>query len=208
MESLTILEAALIEDDKTGVINYLTEVDRKSANEAMRLMGESIGFETMEINGNRYAHLGSASPILGYSDASGLAKLLDRYQIMTPKIGWFGHDVRTSVRETFNLNPTDSVATFIPYEGILIAGMQGQTEGAKKIKLYLLKMEKTARVGIMTSDQLKQADHKVRRLEKQINMAVKITRMPDGPLKESALEAYEQLTGKKLPEPAQLKLIK
>lgn len=209
MESLVRLEEALLENDGKGVESYLAEIDRKTANDCMRLMGEALGFQTVGINGMLYAHLGRASLIMGYTDPSSLAQLLNAYRIMTPKIGWFEEDARTRIRKELKLNPKDSQATFILYEGLLIVGMQGQTEGAKKIKLYLLKMENAARVGIVTSaDRLKADSHKIKVLEKQINLASKVVRMQDGPFKDLAVEALEQLTGKKLPRSAQMELLK
>ncbi|WP_347273249.1 hypothetical protein [Candidatus Kuenenia sp.] len=74
-----------------------------------------------------YQESSFASRILGYTDPSSLAQLLRTYQIMTPKIGSFGLEVQKIIRETFQLDEKDSKATFIPYEGILIAGMQGTT---------------------------------------------------------------------------------
>lgn len=71
----------------------------------MRPKGENLGFTTMEIEGIRYAHLGSTSQIMGYADPSGLQKLMSTYQIMTPKIGWYGVEVRPRIREIFGLNP-------------------------------------------------------------------------------------------------------
>ena len=72
-----------------------------------------------EIEGIRYAHLASAAQIMGYANPSGLRNLLSAYQIMTPKIGWFIPEVSTRIREVFQLDPKDSVATFLPYAVIL-----------------------------------------------------------------------------------------
>jgi len=209
MDSLVKLEEALLEDNFKGVESYLAEIDRKTANDCMRLMGEALGFQTVEINGLVYAHLGRTSLVLGYTDPSSLSQLLRTYQIMTPQIGWFEEETRIKIRKELGLEARDGRATFIPYEGLLVAGMQGQTEGARKIKLYLLKMENAARVGIVTSgDRLRHEAHKVKVIEKRINLAATVVRMPDGPFKDMAIEALEELTGKKLPRSAQMELIK
>lgn len=206
MRSLVVLEKALLEENIDDVKGYILEIDRKTSNEAFRLLGEYLGLTTMEIEGVRYSHLGSTSQIMGYSDPSGLSKLMSTYQIMTPKIGWYGLEVRPRIREVFNLNPKDSEATFISYEGLLIAGMQGTTDGAKKIKLYLLAAERTARIGIATIDEFKYEAHRLRTLEKTIVLAAKISRMEEGPFKDSAIKAYERLTGESIPRSGQKKM--
>lgn len=200
MRSLITLEKALLEENIDGVKGYLSEIDRKTANECFKLLGEHLGLTTMEIEGIHYAHLGSASQIMGYAHVSGLLKLMGAYQIMISKIGWFGLEVKTRIRKTFGLDEKDSKATFIPYEGILLAGMVGTTEGAKKIKLYLLKCEQALRLGIETLDQLKLEAHRLKKIKRTITLAAKLSNMTDGLFKDSAIEAYERLAGKKFPK--------
>jgi len=205
MKSLIVLEAEILKESVDGVKNYLEDLDRKTANESFRLLGEHLGLTTMEIEGIRYAHLASASKIMGYSDPSGLAKLMSAYQIMTPKIGWYGVEVRSRIREIFGLDEKDSVATFVPYAGILVAGMQGETDGAKKIKLYLLEAERVARIGIATLDQFKYELLQIRRCKEVVSMAATISRMDDSPYKDAAIGYFEKLTGKTFPKSGQLR---
>ncbi len=139
MESLIKLEELLLEENSEGVKGYLSEIDRKTANECMKAMGKAMGFQVIEINGICYAHLGRTSEVLGYSDISGLRKLMERYQIMTPKIGWFGLEVQKILRETFSLEPKDGQATFVPYEGILLVVID--RDGELKEKARELKEE-------------------------------------------------------------------
>lgn len=206
MRSLVELEQSLLEESIDGVKSYLLEIDRKTSNECFKLLGENLGLTVMEIDGICYAHLASASQIMGYADPSGLAKLMGTYQIMTPKIGWYGLEVRPRIREIFNLNHKDSEATFVPYAGMLVAGMSGTTEGAKKIKLYLLKAERTARVAIATVDSFKEEVFRVRRCKEIVSMVVAIARMDDSPYKDVAIEHFESLTGKTFPKSKQKKL--
>lgn len=206
MRSLLALEQALLEDNFDDIKVYLSEIDRKDANERFRLLGEHLGLTTMEIEGVCYASLSRAAQILGYKSESGLRKLMGTYQIMTPKIGWFALQVRTRIRETFKLDEKDSQATFVPYEGILIAGMQGTTEQAKKIKLYLLKCENALWEGIKTLDQFKLEAYRLNKIVKTITLAGKLSNMPDGTYKDAAIEAFERLTGKTFPKSGQLKL--
>lgn len=213
MESLIKLEELLLEENSEGVKGYLSEIDRKTANECMKAMGESMGFQVIEINGICYAHLGRTSDILGYSDVSGLRKLMERYQITTPKIGWFGLEVQKILRETFNLDPKDGQATFIPYEGILLAGMQGQTEGAKKIKVYLLKAERAFRIGMSNETALTTAKAEwmgyrlaAQKVKDEVSLVRQVERMQDGLFKDAAIDALERLTGKTFPRSKQLEL--
>lgn len=56
------------------------------------------------------ANMTETAKILGYTDPSSLSQLLGRYQIMTYQIGWYGHDDRIKMRETFGLSEKDSKA--------------------------------------------------------------------------------------------------
>lgn len=67
------------------------------------------------------AKMEETARILGYTDPSSLSQLLGRYQIMTYKIGWYGHDARTKMRKTFELNEKDGRATFISWDGFCVA---------------------------------------------------------------------------------------
>lgn len=198
MYSLTSSEVALLEGSNEQVSEFFSEMDRKSANEMMRKAGEQFGFATMAVNGMVVAKMATASNILGYSDPSGLSKLLERYQIMTYQIGWFGHDVRTMMRKTFDLSEKDSKATFITWDAFLLVSMYGQTEAAKKMKLYLLKMEAIARVA-MGKDSKLQAEarnYDLKRLNAQVSLVKTIERM-------TSINIYEEFFGVKLNMPQQ-----
>ncbi len=208
MDNLSKLELALLEGDVDKASNYLQEIDRRTANEAFKKAGEQFGFSTVEIFGTTIAHMGMVSKILGYTDPSGLSKLLDRWQIYTTKIGSYGHDVRIKIRKSLGVDPRDSHATFISWDGFLIAGIYGQNEEARKVKAYLLKMEAIGRVALADDPRYELAakNYELRRLEKQINFAIKIDKMGDSPYKDSCIEDLEKLTGRKFPRSAQVHL--
>lgn len=213
MESLIKLEELLLEENSEGVKGYLSEIDRRMANECMKNMGEVLGFKIIEINGICYAHLGRTSEILGYSDPSSLGQLARRYQIMTPKIGWFEDETRIRIRNTFDLYPKDGHAALIPYEGILIAGMYGQSPEAKRVKIYLLKAERAFRIGmaseiVLTTVKAEWMGYRLaaQRVKDEISLIGQVERIKDGPFKEAAIEALERLTGKTFPRPKQLHL--
>lgn len=206
MESLIKLEELLLEENPEGVKGYLSEIDRKTANEMMVKVGEAFGFPTMEVHGVVYTHMGMLAKIFGYADISGLSKLVDAYQLSSVSIGWYGVEVNTRLREMFNLSPKDSKATFVTWDTFLIAGMYGQNPEAQKVKLYLLKAERAVRVGGSTMDRLKYENYRLRKIERTIALASKIGHMADSPFKNAAIEAFEELTGKTFTRQKQLQL--
>jgi len=111
MKSLIVLEEAILGENFTGITEFLNTIYPHTCNERMRLLCENMGLASMEIHGICYAHLGRTSEVFGYSDISGLRKLLERYQIWCPKIGSFGLQVQKIVRETFDLDTRDGQAT-------------------------------------------------------------------------------------------------
>lgn len=193
MRSLIFLEEALLENNQEKISGYFSEIDRQTANEAMRKVGEQFGLKTCEVNGMVIAKMEEAARILGYSNVSGLVNLLERYQIMTYQIGWFIHDVKTKIRKTFGLHEKDSRATFITWDGFLVAGMHGQNAEAKKVKLYLLKMETVGRVSLAADPKMELAakNYELKRLSAQINLALKIDKMGDSEFKNSAISDLE-----------------
>lgn len=134
MHSLILLEEALLEGNIDKASGYLAEIDRKTANERMRQAGEQFGFKIINIHGIVFTHMGMLSKIFGYASVSGLTYLVDTYQLHTMKLAWFTNDLKTKAREIFNLSPKDSQATFVGWDTILVAGMYGQNEEAKKVK--------------------------------------------------------------------------
>lgn len=208
MRSLIFLEEALLENSQEKISGYFSEIDRQTSNEVMRKAGEQFGFKTCEANGMVMANLSETARILGYADPSSWGKLLERYQIMTYQIGWYGHDARTRMRETFGLKDKDSRAVFHSWDGFLIGGMFGQNEAAKKVKLYLLKMETVGRVSLAADPRMELAakNYELKRLSAQINLALKIDKMGDSPFKDSAICDLEQMTGRQFPRSTQQKL--
>jgi hypothetical protein len=210
MKSLMYLEAALLEGKTEGISAYFAEIDRQTSNDMMKKAGAQFGFKTLEVNGMVIANMATASLILGYTDPWGLSKLLSTYQIMTYKIGWFLPEVVSKLRKCFKLKPKDSKATFITWEAFLLTGMYGQNEEARKIKLYLLKMETVGRVALSHDPKIELAaqNHELKRMEISLKYACKIDNMKDGVFKARAIEDYEKLTGRTMPESKQKDLFK
>ena len=210
MRSLIFLEEALLENSQEKISGYFSEIDRQTSNETMRKAGEQFGFKTMEIMGMRVAHIDTASHILGYSRGFGLSKLLSAYQIFTLKIISVQPEVARRMKEFFELSPKDSEATFLTWDGFLVGGMYGQNEEAKKIKLYLLKMETVGRVSLAADPRMELAakNYELKRLSTQINLALKIDKMGESPFKDSAITDLEQMTGRIFPRSPQQLLFK
>lgn len=206
MRSLLALKQVLLEEDVTGIKAFFNEIDPQTCNERMQLLCKHLGLTNLEIHGICYAHLGRTSEVFGYADISGLRKLVERYQIWCPKIGSFGLEVQKIIRETFTLDPKDGQATFISFHGMLLAGMKGETAGAEKVQLYLVKCENTLWEAIKTLDQFKLEMYRLKRIEKIITLADKLANMPDSPYKDEAIGAFECLTGKTFPKSRQLRL--
>jgi hypothetical protein len=208
MRSLIYLEEALLENSQEKISGYFAEIDRQTSNAAMRKAGDQFGFKTCEVNGMVMANMAETAKVLGYSDPSGLVKLLERYQIMAYQIGWFGHDGRTRMRKTFGLSEKDGRAAFVTWDGVLVAGMYGQNAEARKIKLYLLKMETIGRVSLAADPKMELAakNYELKRLTAQINLALKIDKMGDSLFKDSAILDLEQMTGRRFPRATQQKL--
>lgn len=208
MKSLIFLEEALLENDSGKISGYFANIDRQTANEAMVKAGEQFGFKTLEIMGMRVAKMEDAARILGYSKAWGLSKLLDGYQIMTYKVGSVLPHVVRKLREAFSLSPKDNETTFITWDAFLIGGMHGQNEEARKVKLYLLKMETVGRVALAADPRFELAakNYELKRLSMQINLSLKIEKMAIGPFRDSAIDDLELMTGRKFPRSAQREL--
>jgi len=206
MKNLASLELAILNNDEETVSDYVAEIDRKTANLMMKEAGETFGFPTIDWQGRTWTHMGMLSQIFGYSTISGVYYLTEKYLLMTAKIGWFTVELKTSVREIFNLSEKDSQAVFVTWDTILVCGMCGRGERADKVKAYLLEVERAFRTGIGRSIDLeegKAAMMRMKLVKDEINLIDKVAKMKDGHLKLAAIEALEKLTGRVYDRPKQ-----
>ncbi|TLD40620.1 MAG: hypothetical protein JETT_3118 [Candidatus Jettenia ecosi] len=213
MESLIKLEELLLEENSEGVKGYLSEIDRKTANEMMMKAGEVFGFPTIEIYGVVYTHMGMLAKIFGYASTSGISNLVEKHQLHSVKLAWYTLEVYSMAREIFGLSEKDSKATFVTWDTFLIAGMYGQNPEAQKAKLYLLKAERAFRIGMASESVLAVAKAEwmgyrlvAQKVKDEIFLIGQVERIKDGPFKEAAIEALERLTGKTFPSPIQRQL--
>jgi len=209
MESLVKLEMALLEDNSESVSDYLSEIDQRTANAAMKEAGEAFGFRTMSANGTVWTTMGMLAQIFGYNSVSGVFNLTEKYQLITSKIGCFTPQMKNWAREIFNLSGKDGHSNFVSWDTFLVLGMAGRGGASDRVKLYLLKAERAFRIGMAKDSGLsvmKAELAHLRIVEKQIGMMGTIDKMKDGAFKLSAIEALEKLTGKTYPGPRQLVL--
>ena len=185
--NLNDLQIALIDNSKAGVRAVIDEIDRRTENEMFRRAGEHFGFQTGEWSGRRLGYQGDLARVFGYADPSSRAKLVERYELETMNLSWFGHDGRTSVRQMFGLELKTSRANFYTWPTFLVAGMAATTPAADAIKRYLLDCERAARVGGGMLDIARSQDVRLDRAAKVVAMVSKADRIADAPLRQQVL---------------------
>jgi len=206
MKNLASLELAILNNDEATVSDYVSEIDRKTANAMIREAGKTFGFPTIDWQGRTWTHLGLLSGLFGYTNISGAWKLVEKYQLASAKVGWFFPEGKIKAREIFNLSDKDTHATFVTWDTILVCGMCGRGEKADKVKAYLLEVERAFRTGIGRSIDLeegKAAMTRMKLVKDEINLIDKVAKMKDGYLKLAAIESLEKLTGRAYDKPKQ-----
>lgn len=209
MRSLVYLQEGVLTENKVIVSCYLDELDLKTANEEMVKAGEKFGFKTVKIYEKVYGWMAEISKVHGYNDTSSYGRLLEKWEIYTPSIGWFGNEYRTRIRETFGIHEKDSRAILVDWTGFLIGGVKGEGEHADEVLVYLLRREREARINAATVDQVKAEEllmkkeiHKIKMLKERLSL-IKAVGAEISPLLKTEFTA---LTGVVIPEDRQLKL--
>lgn len=100
-------------------------IEDGASNERFLALGKLLGLEIFEIAGICYTPLESAATTLGFTPPE-FKTLLDRHQFIVCK------EVDGRI--------------FVPYRGVLLGGMVGETEAAHTIMQYLLAAERTVRL--------------------------------------------------------------
>ncbi|SCX40535.1 hypothetical protein [Nitrosospira sp. Nsp1] len=192
MKSILELQIAVMNGDKSGVHTVLGEIDRRTENEMFLRAGEHFGFATTECGGRRITFLPLLGVVFGYSDPSGLRKLVDRYDLEAYQIGAYGQNVRHILIEAFGIHKKSAHATFVTWQTFLVAGMVSTTAAADAIKLYLLQAEKAARVAAGTLE-VKRDQSRFDSAAKVVNLISKAERIKDQKLREFALRHIDDL---------------
>jgi len=185
--NLSDLQIALIDNSKAGVRAVIDEIDRRTENEMFRRAGEHFGFKTAETGGRRIGYLPEIAGVMGYSDASGLRKLAERYDLESVAMGGYGQNVRQFLLETFGIHKQAGHATFVTWPIFLVAGMVSTTAKAEAIKRYLLDCERAARVGGGMLDIARSQDARLDRAAKVVAMVSKADRIADAALRQQVL---------------------
>jgi hypothetical protein len=87
--------------------------------------------------------------VFGYKTPFGLQKLLASRGIGGIKVGGFLQNVE-SLQRALGLDPSDHSSVLYDWPAFLIGGMNSTNEEAQVVQAYLLRMEKVARVGIVS----------------------------------------------------------
>lgn len=192
MKSILGLQIAVMNGDKSGIRTVLDEIDRRTENEMFIKAGEHFGFKTIEWNARCITYRPHLASIFGYSHESGLRQLVERYDLETIQLGWFGSNVRTTALETFKIEGKTTRACFVTWPTFLVAGMVSTTPAADSIKLYLLQAEKAARVAAGTLE-VKRDQSRFDSAAKVVNLISKAERIKDENLREFALSHINEL---------------
>lgn len=209
MRSLVYLQEGVITEDKSIVSNYIDELDLRTANEEMVKAGEKFGFKTVKIHEKVYGCMAEISRVHGYADPSSYRRLLEKWEILTPNIGWFGNEYRTRIREMLNIHEKDSRTLLVDWTGFLIGGVKGEGEHADEVLAYLLKREREARINGATVDEAKAIElsmkleiHKIKVLKEKLSLV----KAAGAKIPTQLKTEFKAITGVELPYNGQLEL--
>lgn len=185
--NLNDLQIALIDNDQAAVRAVIDEIDRRTENEMFLRAGEHFGFPTGDWSGRRVAYQGHLAAVFGYSDPSGLAKLAEKYNLESINLAWYGQEVRTSIRKTFELEDKTSRAVFFTWPTFLVAGMYSKAPNAEKVKRYLMERERAARIGGGMLDIAKAKNARLDQAAKVVAMVSRADRIQNADLRARVL---------------------
>jgi hypothetical protein len=211
MKNLLYLQEGLLKEDHSIVSAYISELDIRTGNAELIKAGEQFGFKTVEAYGKIYAWSAEIARVHGYARPEYVSRILDKWEIQAPSIGWFPRNWGTRIRETLGLNEKDSRAILIDWTGFLIIGVKGEGENADAVLAYLLQREREARINTATVDQVKAEEHAMRKELHRIKMLkekITLCKVAGITAPPSISEDFFQVTGIHLPKAAQAKLFK
>jgi hypothetical protein len=213
MKTLNYLQEGILKDDKNIVSSYIEELDLKTGNEEMLKAGEKFGFKTVEAYGKIYAWSAEIARVHGYARPDYLSRLLDRWEIQAPSIGWFRQSGGTRIREALGINEKDSRAILIDWTGFLIIGVKGEGDNADDVLAYLLQRERESRINTASVDQYKseklrmdRQEHDLKIIEKRLSILerkISILKKNNQSIPESLTIEYKMLLGVGYPVDAQ-----
>ena len=211
MKNLLYLQEGLLKDDHAIVNAYVSELDLRTGNVELIKAGEQFGFKTVEAYGKIYAWSAEIARVHGYARPEYVSRILDKWEIQAPTIGWFPRNWGTRIREALGINEKDSRAILVDWTGFLIIGVKGEGENADSVLAYLLQREREARINTATVDEMKAEEHAMRKELHRINVLTKkiaLCKTAGVSAPPSIDNDFFQVTGMHLPAAAQEKLFK
>ena len=183
MSSMIDLEIAVINHDHDVVKSLMSDLDRRTELAMFKKAADHFGFKLLEHRGRGFAMRRELAPIFGYIGESGLRMLCERYDLETVSLGTFAQDVRMLVIEKMDLHPNDGKTVFVNWDTFLIAGMESQNEAARKVKAYLLQMERAGRIAGGALDLANSRTLRINHADKITRIAARVDRINDQQLK-------------------------
>jgi hypothetical protein len=138
---------AVLAHDYPTVNRLIPLLDRLSANECHRQLGEEWGFPTLEVQGQCImATRDLAMLVYGTPSISNIRRMLRRFGRKPLYLQDYNSRYHASIRTALGFAATASDVALAVWADLLIIGMRGHTEGAKKLQAYLLKAERDNRI--------------------------------------------------------------
>ena len=152
LTTLQALELALLDQQAADVRAFFDAADLVSCNESLMDAGEHYRFPTFvsdnaPINGQTIMLARDLAKLMyDTTDTSGIGQLLRTYGYEFLTLRGCEDHLRSLLVQHFHLSKFNTKAGFATWQHLLIVGMYGQTEQARKVKAYLLKREKASRI--------------------------------------------------------------
>ncbi|MBM7423834.1 MULTISPECIES: hypothetical protein [Spongiibacter] len=203
--NLTDFQIAVLGDDTNEVHSLLLDIDRRTERDRYREAARQFGFDLLEHRGKCYAMRRELASVFGYSGESGLRMLCEKYDVEGVSIATFAPEVRMWAQENLGLHSRDGKTIFLSWDGFLLAGARGDSEAARKVFAYLLKMERAGRIAGGAMDAAKANEARLKQAERVVNIAAKFGKVPQ-PLQQKIGEYLDNILDITLGQSGQLTL--
>ena len=155
---LAQLETAILSHNHATVHSILEQLDLMSANECLRQLGEAWGFPTVEIRGQRIMAMRDlAQLVYGYDNTANINNMLRRFNRSPVYLQGYNTRHKVQIRRALGIRTHATSVSLATWADLLIIGMRGHIDGAKRLQAYLLKAERENRIH-WTMEQLRKGD--------------------------------------------------
>lgn len=206
MRNIIEFEAAILADDTRQIRELLSEIDRKTESQMFLNAADNFGFRTIEHHGRRLAMRAEIARVMGYQGESGLRMLASRYDLEAVSIGTFARDVRMFATEQLGLDKRDGKTVLVGWDTFLLAGMQGNNDAAKAVKLYLLKIERAGRLAAGVADAATERSRRINDAAKVVAMVTRASKEKNAAIRSRLLEYIDASVDGALNIPKQLEM--